>query len=118
MLIRPALLIRFEQTVLLVVALFLYRHLHYSWSLFALLFLTPDLFILGYLINPRIGAATYNLVHTLSLPIALLLAAHLSHWALALQISLIWISHIAMDRLLGFGLKYPANFKDTHLQRL
>jgi hypothetical protein len=30
-------------------------------------------------------------------------------------IALIWIAHIAFDRLLGFGLKYPTQFKDTHL---
>jgi hypothetical protein len=28
---------------------------------------------------------------------------------------LIWTAHIAMDRALGYGLKYPTAFKSTHL---
>ncbi len=32
------------------------------------------------------------------------------------EISVIWIAHISMDRLLGFGLKYPGSFKFTHFQ--
>ena len=36
----------------------------------------------------------------------------------ATQIALIWLAHIGVDRLLGYGLKYPTGFKDTHLQRV
>ncbi len=31
---------------------------------------------------------------------------------------MIWFAHIGGDRLLGFGLKYPTEFKDTHLNRV
>ena len=118
MLTRPAILLRIEEATLLILTLFAYQHLHASWLLFAILFLTPDLFMLGYLINPRIGAATYNLVHTLTLPFALLFLSYLQHWQRALAIALIWTAHIALDRLLGYGLKYPTFFKDTHLQHI
>ncbi len=74
--------------------------------------------MLGYLINVRAGAATYNLVHTLTLPLALLLISYIQHWPLAAAIALIWTAHIAVDRLLGYGLKYPTFFKDTHLQHI
>jgi Domain of unknown function (DUF4260) len=115
---RPAILLRIEEAALLAITIFTYQHLHYSWPLFAILFLSPDLFMLGYLANPRLGAALYNLFHTLSLPFALLLAGYLLHWHLAPALSLIWIAHIAMDRLLGYGLKYPTFFKDTHFQHI
>lgn len=118
MLTRPAILLHLEEAALLTITLFAYHHLHYSWLLFAILFLAPDLFMLGYLLNPRLGAATYNLVHTLALPFALLLIGYLLHWPLAPALALIWIAHIALDRLLGFGLKYPTFFKDTHLQHI
>ena len=118
MLTRPAALLRVEEAVLLALTIFAYQHLHYSWLLFAILFLAPDLFMVGYLLNARLGATLYNLVHTLSLPLALLLAAYLLHWRLAPAIALIWIAHIAADRLLGYGLKSPAAFKDTHLQHI
>jgi hypothetical protein len=37
---------------------------------------------------------------------------------LCLKPSLIWLTHIGMDRAVGNGLKYPTGFKDTHLQRV
>ena len=118
MLIRPAILLRIEEATLLILTLFAYQHLHASWLLFAILFLTPDLFMLGYLINPRIGSATYNLAHTLTFPLILLLTGYIEHWPLTTALALIWTAHIALDRLLGYGLKYPTYFKDTHLQRI
>jgi hypothetical protein len=118
MLTRPSLLLHIEEAVLLILSIFAYQHLHYSWLLLAILFLTPDLFMLGYLVNVRLGAAAYNLVHTLTLPFALLLASYIEHWHMAPAIALIWIAHIAFDRLLGYGLKYPTYFKDTHLQHI
>jgi hypothetical protein len=118
MLTHPSILLRTEEFILLIATLFAYQHLHYSWLLFAILFLTPDLFMLGYLFNPRVGAATYNIVHTLTIPLALLFLSYLRHWQLAPAIALIWTAHIAFDRLLGYGLKYPTYFKDTHLQHI
>jgi hypothetical protein len=31
---------------------------------------------------------------------------------------LIWGAHIALDRVLGYGLKYPDGSKETHLGRV
>jgi hypothetical protein len=118
MLTRPSTLLRIEEAIVLIATLLAYQHLHYSWLLFALLFLTPDLFMLGYLANVRLGAAIYNLAHTFTLPLALLLLSYIQHWRLAQTIALIWTAHIAFDRLLGYGLKYPTYFKDTHLQHI
>jgi uncharacterized protein DUF4260 len=118
MLTRPSLLLRLEEALLLTATLFAYQHLRYSWLLFTVLFLTPDLFMLGYLLNVRVGAASYNLAHTLAFPFALLLASYLQHWRLSTAIALIWTAHIAFDRLLGYGLKYPTFFKDTHIQHV
>jgi hypothetical protein len=118
MLTRPSTLLRLEEAALFILTLVAYQHLHYSWLLFAILFLTPDLFMLGYTISPKIGAASYNLAHTLTLPLALLLASYTQHWQLPETIALIWTAHIFADRLLGYGLKYPTFFKDTHLQHI
>jgi hypothetical protein len=118
MLTRPALLLRIEEACLLAASILVYAHLHFSWLLFALLFLAPDLFMLGYLLNPRTGAALYNLGHVLFVPVALFAVACATHRPLLMAIAIIWFAHIAFDRLLGYGLKYPAHFKDTHLQHL
>jgi hypothetical protein len=118
MLTRPAWLLRVEETALLTVAVLVYAHFHFSWVLFAVLFLAPDLFMLGYLANPRIGAASYNLGHFLLIPLMLFLLGRGTQRPLLVAIAIIWFSHIAFDRLLGYGLKYPAHFKDTHLQHV
>ena len=54
---KPALLLRIEGAVAFGVSILLYGESHTSWILFAVLFLSPDLFMLGYLVNTRIGAA-------------------------------------------------------------
>lgn len=86
-----------------------------SWWLFAALWLTPDLSILGYLAGPVRGARIYNSIHTYITPLPLALPALLLHSYVLLPFALIWVNHIGVDRLLGFGLKYPAGFGWTHL---
>jgi hypothetical protein len=118
MLTRPSILLHIEEAALLILTLFAYQHLHYSWLVFAVFFLAPDLSMLGFAANASLGAAMYNFVHTLTLPLVLLLTSYLKHWHLPSEFALIWIAHIAADRLLGYGLKYPTFFKDTHLQHV
>ncbi len=118
MLTRPAILLRAEEAIILTLTIFAYQHLHYSWFLFLLLFFAPDLSMLGYLINTSIGAATYNFAHTLTLALALQLASYVEQWHQITPLALIWTAHIAFDRLLGYGLKYPTFFKDTHLRHI
>ena len=115
---RPALLLHVEEGALLLACVAFYAHLHFSWLVFGLLFLTPDLFMLGYLFNVRMGAAMYNVGHFLLLPLALLGISILMGRPLLTAIAIIWFSHIVFDRMLGYGLKYPTAFKDTHLQRI
>lgn len=110
-------LLRIEAACVLAGAVILYAHLNFSWALFALLCLAPDLSMLGYLAGPRTGAFSYNLVHTYLLPALIAGAGYGLGNDPALALALIWIAHIAFDRLLGFGLKYPTRFGDTHLGR-
>lgn len=98
-------------------ALLVYGVLHGSWWLFAVLLLAPDLSMLGYLLGPRAGAFAYNFCHVLFWP-AGLLAMGLLGTPMLIQIALIWFVHIAMDRALGYGLKLPNDFRDTHLGRI
>lgn len=88
------------------------------WSLFAWLFLIPDLSMLGYIAGPRLGARCYNLVHSYLAPALLGGLAWWAGQALALQVALIWMAHIGLDRALGYGLKYREGFGHTHLGRL
>ena len=107
--------LRLEGLAVAILSAVLYARTGLSWWLFAALWLVPDLSILGYLANPRTGSYCYNIVHSYLLPIALALAALLLHHATAQTLAIIWINHIAVDRLCGYGLKYPAAFGRTHL---
>jgi hypothetical protein len=88
------------------------------WWLYFVLFLAPDLSFLGYLAGPKIGAWIYNVAHTTIIPMAMLTAGFGFAPPLLLSVALIWLAHIGFDRVLGYGLKYPAGFGFTHLGRI
>lgn len=111
----PKLLLRLEGLAVLGMSLLAYSHLGVSWWLFAVLFLVPDLSMLGYLAGPSKGAVFYNLGHSYLLPAVLGVTSLLIASSLALSVALIWAAHIGFDRAVGYGLKYGDAFKHTHL---
>lgn len=114
----PRRLLHLEGLAVLVAALAFYFDAGYGWILLLVLFLAPDLSMIGYVAGPAPGALTYDIVHTYVLPVALGTVGVVGDSELAMQIALIWFAHIGMDRMLGYGLKYPSAFKDSHLQRV
>jgi len=114
----PRLLLHAEGAAVAVAAVTLYFHEGFDWWLLLVLALAPDLAMLGYLAGPRAGAAAYDIVHTYVLPVLLGAAGVIWDSDAALAVALIWLTHIGVDRALGYGLKYPSGFKDTHLQRV
>ena len=111
-------LLRLEGLAAFLASLLLFAQASGTWWIFILFFLAPDLSMLGYLANPRLGSVIYNLVHNYLLVILLFaVGSFVASDALRIA-SIILLGHIGMDRVLGFGLKYPTAFKDTHLQRV
>ena len=115
---RPSLLLRAEGGMVFGASLLLYGELRANWVLFVVLVLAPDLSMLGYLLGLRFGTALYNLVHALVVPLLLIALSIFYQQFWLLPYGLIWTAHIGLDRLLGFGLKYPTRFSDTHFERL
>jgi hypothetical protein len=118
MLSKPGILLRTEGAFLFALSLIFYQSLGARWWVFIAAFLWPDLFMVGYLISVRLGSQLYNLVHTYILPFALVAVSYYKQSKALMSFALIWLAHIGLDRALGFGLKYPTFFKDTHLQRV
>lgn len=114
----PNLLLRAEGLAAFIAALAYYQHLQGNWWMFALLLLSPDLAMVGYLVNTRVGAIAYNAVHTYIAPLLLVAISLVSSNPLLLQLAVIWMAHIGMDRVAGYGLKYTSAFKATHLDRV
>lgn len=108
-------LLRIEGLAVAAASVALYAHTGASLWLFAALWLVPDLSMLGYLASPCWGARSYNVFHSYVLPAVLGLSAYLLHARGLLPVALIWVNHIGVDRLLGYGLKYKDGFGYTHL---
>ena len=114
----PRRLLRLEGLAVFGGALALYFHLDYGWLLLVVLVLAPDLSLLGYAWGPRAGAFAYDVAHAEVWPVGLAVGGAIAGEERLTQLGLIWLVHIGADRLLGYGLKYPTDFKDTHLQRV
>jgi hypothetical protein len=86
---NPRPLLRLEGAAVLIVSLFSYYWSHGSWLPFALLFLVPDLSMVGYAANVRVGA----IVHTYVGPLVLAGYSFGSNRTAIVWLSLIWIAH-------------------------
>jgi hypothetical protein len=111
-------LLRLEGLAVAAISAVFYARTGASWWLFGALWLAPDLSMLGYLAGPCRGARVYNAVHTYVTPAVLGAMALLLQANGLVPYALIWVNHIAVDRMLGYGLKYGDGFGFTHLGRV
>lgn len=108
-------LLRLDGFAVAVAAIAAYAVLGGNWWMFALLILAPDLSMLGLALGEKTGASVYNWAHSYALPIILGAAGTFGGPAWLLHVALIWVAHIAIDRVVGYGLKYPQAIEHTHL---
>jgi hypothetical protein len=111
-------LLRLEGAAALLAGILLYGETGADWIVFIILLLLPDVSILGYARGPVIGAVIYNVVHTWALAGALLGVGFFLEVPIVFGAGAALLAHIGGDRLLGYGLKYPTSFQDTHLGRI
>ncbi len=114
----PAAILRIEGAAILAITTAVYFTQGYTWWLFPLLLLAPDLSAIGYLFGPRVGSVIYNLAHTITVPLLLLGCGWWVGSAVIVPLALIWLAHIGMDRLVGYGLKYPDSARHNHLHEV
>ena len=108
-------LLKVEEAAQWLLSILLFSRLDYAWWVYPTLILLPDLSMIGYAFNPRLGAMSYNFFHHKALGIVVgTVGLFLGNSALLLT-GIILFGHAAMDRMLGYGLKYPTDFKHTHL---
>jgi len=102
-------LTRLEELALVLLSFYLFLALDYAWWWFPLLFFLPDVSMIGYLINPQVGALTYNLVHHKALAVVLYLLGSLIQLPGLQLAGLVLFGHSSLDRLLGFELQQPTS---------
>jgi hypothetical protein len=112
------LVLRAEAVALLLAGVVAYLALGGSGWWLLLLLLAPDVSMVGYLSGPRVGATTYNAVHNLAVGLAALGLGWILAVAPLALVGAILVAHVGMDRALGYGLKLPTDFRDTHLGRI
>ncbi len=117
MLTHPIALRRTEMLAVFCLGLTAYYFSGYSWLTFILLFFLPDAGAIGYLKSHKLGSTLYNLTHWLIWPSALGTYGVLADHSTAKMIAIIWITHVAFDRMLGWGFKTGGSFYETGMGR-
>jgi hypothetical protein len=97
--------------------LYLYN-LGLPWWAWVLLFFAPDIGMLGYLVNNKVGAISYNIFHHKGVALALAFAGYFIGNEVLLAIGVLLFAHSSFDRMMGYGLKHYEGFKSTHLGSL
>jgi hypothetical protein len=80
-----------------------------------LLFFSPDISMIGYLISTRTGAYCYNLFHHRAVALVVLALGLLTYNNVLVAVGALLFAHSSFDRMMGYGLKYTDDFKHTNL---
>ena len=112
---EPVIQRRLEALAVMLAAMYVYQYMGYSWMMFALLFFVPDLSLFSYVKGPQVGQVVYNTLHCFTWPILLGIYAYFNAETTLQAIALIWLSHCAFDRAIGWGLKYNDSFCSTDM---
>ncbi len=111
-------IIKIEELAMFILSIVLFNQLHFVWWWFIVLFFVPDLSMIGYAINTKIGAFSYNFFHHKAVAINIGLIGFYLHNEIYMLAGIIIFGHSSFDRILGYGLKYTDAFKNTHLGRI
>ena len=108
-------LLKLEEIFMFALSIFLFTKLDFAWWWYPVLIFTPDLSMIGYAFSPQMRAAPYNFIHHKAVGISVFVRGiMLANQPLQLA-GLILFGHSSMDRILGYGLKYPDSCQHTHL---
>lgn len=108
-------LLKLEELGQFLLSILLFSQLDYAWGVFPACILLPDLSMVGYLVNPKMGAWLYNFFHHKLMGIAVFILGVWLGNSLITLTGVILFGHSAMDRVFGYGLKFNDHFEHTHL---
>ncbi|WP_300671575.1 DUF4260 domain-containing protein [Soonwooa sp.] len=110
--------LKLEYAALLLVSLFAFAYTGWSWWWYVGLFFAPDISMLGYLVNTKVGAFFYNLFHHWGVAVIVYLLGMYLNLPILEVVGSILLGHSAFDRIVGYGLKYEDSFQNTHLGKI
>lgn len=112
------LILQLEDLFLFLLSIYLLYLLNVDWWVYLILFIGPDISMLGYLGGNKLGAVSYNLFHHKAVAVVLAFLGILFSLNIFLIAGIIIFGHSSMDRMFGYGLKYFTGFHHTHLGNL
>ena len=112
---KPRAWLKLDGLVLFIASIIIFATTNQRWWLYPVIVFVPDIFMIGYFANKKMGAYLYNLGHSYLAPSLLILLAWNMDSKATFAIGIIWLGHIGFDHIWGYGLKYDSSFKDTHL---
>ncbi len=111
-------LIKLEELAMFLFAGFLFWNTDFDWWWFPALLLLPDVSMVGYAINNKVGAYLYNFIHHKAFALLMYIVGYSVQLSLIELSGIILFAHSSMDRLFGYGLKYADSFLHTHLGKI
>lgn len=110
-------ILKLEEATMFVLSIYLLSLVDttFSWWVYPLLYLAPDISMVGYWSGNKTGAWLYNIVHSKTLAIIIAIIGLLISNDTLLLTGIILFGHSSMDRMFGYGLKLKDGFKHTHL---
>lgn len=110
--------LKIEELLMFCLGIYMFNTLDYNWWWFLILILAPDISMLGYLLNTKSGAMSYNFFHHKGVAILIYFAGIFLNNQILQLIGVILFSHASLDRVFGYGLKYFNAFNNTHLGQI
>ena len=113
-------ILRTEETAMAALGIYFLtiHNLHLSVWIWLLLFFSPDISMLGYLVNAKVGAISYNIFHHKAIAIGIVGIGFFMKIEVVMVIGILLFAHSSFDRMMGYGLKYYSSFNDTHLGKI
>lgn len=108
-------LLKLENLAFFALSVYAFYTTGISWWWFFGLLLVPDISMTGYLFSPKTGAFLYNLFHHFATAVVLFVAGKILGNLYMEVAGIIFFAHSALDRVLGYGLKFSDSFQHTHL---
>ncbi len=110
--------VRVEEFGMFLLSIFLFGQTEFVWWYFPLLLLIPDVSMIGYAVNNKMGAVVYNFFHHKALAILVYITGVMIDISYLELAGIILFGHTSMDRIFGYGFKHFDSFKHTHLGRI
>jgi hypothetical protein len=110
--------LKLEELAMFLFSILLFNQTSFAWWWYLALILLPDIGMLGYLVNTKTGAITYNLFHHKALALLVLFLGWQWNIEWVMLSGIILFGHSSLDRVFGYGLKYGDSFQNTHLGQL